>query len=429
MRTIEEVKEKILSAVDANRDRIIDIGRQVWQHPETGYREWQTSRLAADTLKSLGFKVTENLALTGLRADWNTGREGPVLALLGEMDALLLPTHPEADPVTGAVHVCGHNTHIAAMLGTAMAFSQAGVTEDLSGKIAFIATPAEECIEIGFRTELIDQGKIRSMNGKQELIRCGAFNDVDLSYMLHAGGGYNAWDGNGYLVKQITFHGRSTHAAGPENSINAMSEMTLAQCAIGLLRETLFSNERIHGIVTSGGKAANIIPDTAGMEYLIRSDTIENLKRLNHKFDQAVKYSAQALGGTAEIRTLPGSMPMKTDPELYELFKETTRTLETNPRFTEIFFNPGSTDMGDVSMIVPSLHAGVMGCTGAGHSTEFHISDPERAYITATKIMALMAVDLLYGNAEKGREIAAGKAQKMSIPDYLALLDSFTSQA
>ena len=424
MRTIEQVKQDVLAAIDAERERIIGIGEHIWKNPETGYREVKTSRLAADTLKSLGLNVTEKLALTGLRADLDTGKEGPVLAILGEMDALLLPNHPEADPETGAVHACGHNTHIAAMLGTAMGLVGAGAAPELAGKIAFIAAPAEECIEIEYRSKLIDDGLIRYMSGKQELIRCGAFDDVDLSYMLHVGD-FCAWNGNGFLVKKVIFHGKSAHAAGPEGSVNALSALTLAQSAIGLLRESLNARDRIHGIVTSGGDAANIIPDTVRAEYLIRSDSIENLKALNEKFDRAVTCSAQALGGTAEVRTIPGDMPMKTNESLFNLFKKTTLELVPDVKISDIFFNPGSTDMGDVSTVVPALHGGVKGSEGACHSVGFRIADPETAYVTNAKIMALMAVDLLYGNAAKGREIAAGKAEKLPIPDYLATLDAF----
>ncbi len=428
MRSKEKVKQDVLAAIDARKDQLIAIGEQIWKNPEPGYREEKTSRLAVETLRSLGMDVQEKLALTGLRADLDSGREGPVLAVLGEMDSLILPTHPEADPQTGAVHACGHNTHITAMLGTAMGLVDAGAAEELSGKVAFIGAPAEECIEIGYRCRLIDEGKIRFANGKQELIRCGAFDDVDLSYMLHVGAGYNVWDGNGFLVKQITLHGKSTHAAGPQNSVNAMSALTLAQTAVGLLRETLNGCERIHGIITSGGDAPNIIPDTIRAEYLVRSNTIENLKKLEEKFDRAFLCSAAALGGSAEIRTIPGSMPNHTDRQLFELFRETASNLDPGAEIpSEISFNTGSTDMGDVSMIVPALHAGARGSGGACHSVHFRITDPETAYVRNAKIMASMAVELLYGKAEKGWKIAEGKKDRMSIPDYLAMLESFCS--
>ncbi len=429
MRTIEEVKKDVLSAVDANREKIIEIGMQVWKNPEAGFREMKTAELASGILRDLGLDVREKLALTGLRADLVMEKDGPVLAILGEMDALILPNHPEACPDTGAVHACGHNAHIAGMLGTAIALKKADVAKDLSGKIAFIAAPAEECIEVEYRSDLIDKGMIRSICGKQELIRCGAFDDVDLAYMLHLGEDYFAWDGNGFLVKKITIHGKSIHAASPAGSVNALSAMSLAQCAIGLLRESILPTDRIHGIVTKGGLSTNIVPDTVNAEYMIRSNSIENLHALNKKFDQAISCSAQALGASAEIHTLPGEMPMKNNTELFEVYKKAVSELEPDVAIPDIFPITGSTDMGDVSSIVPDLHAYAVGAKGACHSVDYRIDNPESAYITNTKIMALMAVELLYGNAAKACKIAEEKKQKFSIQEYIANLESLFSPA
>lgn len=424
MRTLEELKRDVLAAIDAGREQILALGETVWKNPETGYREVKTAKLAADTLKSLGLEVREKLALTGMRADLVGGKAGPVLAILGEMDALLLPTHPEADPKTGAVHVCGHNTHITGMLGAAIGLCRSNAARELAGKIAFIATPAEECIEIEYREKLIEEGRIRYLSGKQELIRCGAFDDVDLSYMLHVGD-FGARNNNGFLIKQAVFHGKSCHAAYPQGGVNAMNALTLAQNAIALLRETLDARDRIHGIILNAGDVVNIIPDSARVEYMLRSDTFDKLKLLNEKFDRAFSHAAQALGATVEIRTLPGDMPMITDEKLFDVYKRTVTGLLPEVQLEGIGFGHGSTDMGDVSNIVPAIHGYVGGSSGAGHSIDFKISDPETAYVTNAKIMALMAVELLYGDAAKAREIAAAKKERLSIPDYLEKLEAF----
>ncbi len=421
MRSIEQLKKDVCAAIDTQRERIIEIGETIWKNPESGYREVKTSKLAKKTLEALGLKVTDSLALTGLRADLNGASAGPTLAILGEMDALVLPTHPEADPVTGAVHACGHNCHITGLLGAAIGLCGAGAAKELAGKIALIATPAEECIELEYRSGLIEKGLIRFASGKQELISRGAFDDVDMAYMLHVGSGYDVWNGNGFLLKKITFRGKSCHAAGPQAGVNAMSAMTLAQSAIGLLRERMDEHARVHGVITAGGDVTNIIPDVAKMEYMVRADSIEKLGKLNNMFDCAVTHSAQALGASAEIHTMPGNMPLKNDPELFGLFREVTHQLIPDAGIPGLGFNAGSTDMGDVCCIMPGLHGSIGGSHGC-HSVDYRIVDPELAYVANAKIMALMAVELLYGDAAAGRKIAAAKAGKLSIPEYLAAL-------
>ena len=185
----EALKAKVFAAIDNNAEKIIGIGEQIWKNPEPGYREFKTAKLAAEILKSLDLPTREGLGITGIRADLEFGKPGPTIAMLGELDSLVLPTHPECDPATGAVHACGHNASMAGMLGAAIGLVSAGISNELSGKIAFVAVPAEECIEIEKRLQMIAEKKISSLGGKGELIRQGVFDDVQLAFMLHAGGG------------------------------------------------------------------------------------------------------------------------------------------------------------------------------------------------------------------------------------------------
>ena len=120
MRTLHEVERAVIDAVERRSEELIAMGEEIWRNPEPGYKEFKTSKLATDKLKSLGLEVRENLAITGMRADLTSSRPGPALALLGEMDSLIIPGHPECDKRTGAVHSCGHNSHITAMVGAAM---------------------------------------------------------------------------------------------------------------------------------------------------------------------------------------------------------------------------------------------------------------------------------------------------------------------
>ena len=141
------------------------------------------------------------------RADIDTGRPGPTVAILGELDSLIIPSHPECDKETGAVHSCGHNASATALFGAAVGLIDSGAVSDLCGKIALIGAPAEEGIEMDYRKSLIDEGKISFIAGKPQLISEGVFDDVDVSYMHHLGGkkfGYN--DHNGCVNKRIVFH-------------------------------------------------------------------------------------------------------------------------------------------------------------------------------------------------------------------------------
>ncbi len=426
MRTLDEIRCAVIRAIDKRRDEILALGEFFWKNPEPGYREFKTSEKAVRTLRNLGLDVKEKRALTGFRSDIPTGKEGPTVALLGEMDSLILPSHPEADKSTGAVHACGHNTHITALLGAAMGLADSRAAEELSGRIALVGVPAEEGIEMDYRMSLMEKGLIRSLNGKPQMIREGIFDDVDMAFMNHVGS-YYVSDFNGHVKKQITFLGRSSHAASPQNGVNALNAANLAMHAIALMRETFANDDRIrvHGIIRNGGDAVNIVPDHVVMDYMVRADTVEKILALSGRFDRAVSHSALAIGADADIRTFAGSMPLKNDDDLCEVFREIVRYLDPAAvPSIKASFNQGCTDMGDMSQIMPSIHGGVPGCSGACHGINFRISDPEQAYLTNAKILALAAVDLLYGNAEKGKRIAAKKSGMMSIPDYIARLDS-----
>jgi amidohydrolase len=431
MKTKEELKHAVLETINAEQQKILAIGETLWKNPEPGYQEVKAAKLAADIFTSLNLPLKEHLAVTGMRADLDSGRNGPTLALLGEMDSLIMPEHPEADPETGAVHACGHNAIITALLGAAIGLVKSGVLAGLSGKIAFISVPAEEAIEFDKRLEMIRAEKIRYLSGKAEMIREGVFDDVDIACMIHAGKTrYRYANHNGALIKRVTFHGKSSHAGSlPSNGINAMNALTLAQVAIGMLRETFLTRDRVHGIITRGGDSANIIPNITSMEYYIRASQLERLRELNRIFDRAVTSCAEAIGATVKILTEPGFMPEEPDLELQKLYRAVIAELFPDTKFTDKCIDmTGSTDMGDVSQIVPSIHAYSSGCAGTFHGTDFRIDDPHKAYIDSSKVLAVMAVELLYDDAGLGRKIAKNKEKKMTIPHYLKLMESLKNQ-
>lgn len=426
----EELKAKVFAAIDANAEKIINIGDTIWKNPEPGYREFKTAALAADVMRSLGLSPREKLGITGVRGDMTFSEDAPAIAILGEMDSLILPNHPECDPETGAVHACGHNASMAGMLGAAIGLSAAGIAKELSGKIAFVAVPAEECIEIEKRLQMIAEKKISSLGGKGELIRQGVFDDIQLAYMLHAGGKYGCGPYNGFVSKKVVFKGRSCHAASPGGGINALHAMTLAQTAVGLLRERwsgMNPTVRIHGIVTQGGDVVNIIPDQCKMEFLVRANSIAALKTLHTEFDRAMQGAAMAVGAGIEIVTIPGYMPHCDDKVLEQIYSATAAAVD--PEVPDLGSNPSnaSTDMGDLSTIMPTLHGHTAGAAGTGHGINYRIADKQKAYVVNAKIVASMAIDLLANNAANARKIAENREGKLSKDEYIALADALNS--
>lgn len=423
---LNDVLVSVKETIARNADAITEVGEHIWKNPEPGYREVKTSAYLAGKMEELGLTVKRNLALTGFRADIDTGRPGPVLAVLGELDSLILPNHPECDKQTGAVHACGHNVSCANLYGTAVGLIKSGALDSMCGKIALIATPAEEGIEMDYRTGLIKQGKIGSIAGKSQLIRDGVFDDVDLSYMIHLSNHFGYNDHNGSVNKKITFRGKSCHAASPQNGVNALNASTLALNAIAMLRESYSNNAyiRIHGIITNGGDTVNIIPDEVTMDYMLRAPSLEKILELNDRFDHAVLYAAKAAECEATVETLNGYMPLLDHPELGKLFGNTAEELFPGIEFDyNGSFYASCTDMGDVATVIPAIHGYTPGNKGTSHGIDYYVADPESAYIKSSLLNTASAVKLLYGDAAPAKKIAAQRDGLISIPEYIQIID------
>ncbi|MCH7606470.1 MAG: amidohydrolase, partial [Chloroflexi bacterium] len=181
----EELKRRAFQVIDDRADEIIGLAQTILKNPEPGFRETKTSHLVASKFAELSIPFRAGLALTGVRSELIGGSAGPTLAILGELDSLIVNEHPHADPDTGAAHACGHHCQIAMMYGAAVALMQSEVLPSLSGRLVFMAVPAEEYIEIEYRDSLRREGKIEFLGGKPELIKLGEFDDVDLAMMLH----------------------------------------------------------------------------------------------------------------------------------------------------------------------------------------------------------------------------------------------------
>ena len=157
--------QNIINAVDKHRRLILDAERWIWAHPETGYKEFETSKYMEDAFERLGYNITRAEGITGFYTALDTGRPGPEILILGELDSIICPGHPECNKETGAVHSCGHNAQAAALLGIAAALKEPHMLDALCGRIRLCAVPAEELLEINYRTELKKQGKIKPLYG------------------------------------------------------------------------------------------------------------------------------------------------------------------------------------------------------------------------------------------------------------------------
>ncbi|MEX2147835.1 MAG: amidohydrolase [Candidatus Rokuibacteriota bacterium] len=428
--TPTELKQRVFAAIDRRGDEIVGLGERIRKHPELGFKEVKTARLVEDTLGGLGLKPQAGLAMTGVRAE-AVGRagDGPTFALLGELDALVVAGHPEGDPATGAAHACGHNAQVAALMGAAMGLLDAHALEHMSGRVVFFAVPAEEYGDIEWRVSQARAGKLEFLGGKPELLRLGHFDDVDLSMMIHTtsrtedGRAGVPASNNGCIVKTIRYIGRAAHAGGaPHMGINALYAAQVGLTALNAVRETFRDEDtiRVHPIITHGGSQVNVIPGEVRLETYVRGRTVEAILDAQKKVDRAFRAGALALGAKVEIETLPGYMPMTCDQNMAKLFKETATGLVGGEHYREIGHRTGSTDMGDLSMVMPILHPYIGGAEGTGHAADYRITDSALAYLTNAKALAAMAVDMLANGAAGARDVLAKARPPMTRESYLA---------
>ena len=426
----DELKRQVFAAIDRRAGEIVGIGERIRKQPEMGFKEVKTAGLVQETLGRLGLTPRTGLAMTGVRADVpGRGGAGPTFAIIGELDGLRVTGHPEADPRTGAAHACGHNAQIAGMLGAAMGLLESGALEHLTGTLAFFAVPAEEGGDIEWRQGQIAAGRLEFPCGKQELMRLGHFDDVDLAMMIHTN--WRADDGkagvpasnNGRVGKTAPFIGRAAHAgAAPHLGVNALYAAQIALTAINAVRETFRDEDsiRVHPILTHGGSQVNVIPGEARLEMYVRGKTVEGVADASRRVDRALRAGALAMGAQVEIDTLPGPMPLHCDRAMARFFEATARGLVGDANYRDIPHRSGSTDMGDLSQVMPVLHPYMGGARGPGHSADFAIVDPDLGYVQPAKALAAMAVDLLADGAAGAREVLAGPRPAMTREGYLA---------
>jgi amidohydrolase len=309
-----------------------------------------------------------------------------------------------------------------------MGLQEAKAFEHLAGRVVFFAVPAEEYGDIEWRVTQARAGKLEFLGGKPELLRLGHFDDVDLSMMIHMtsrpedGKAGVPASNNGCIVKTVRYLGRAAHAGGaPHMGINALYAAQIGLTAINALRETFRDEDtiRVHPIITHGGSQVNVIPGEVRIETYVRGRTVEAILDANKKVDRALRAGALALGAKVEIETLPGYMPMACDATMAAMFKETAAALVGAENYRQIGHRTGSTDMGDLSMIMPVLHPYMGGATGTGHAADYQIVDKPLAYLGIAKHLAAMAVDLLADGAAGARAVLESAKPPMTREQYL----------
>ena len=438
MSTKDELKRSVYAAIDQRSEQIIALGEGLRRNPELGFKEVKTARVVEETFCKLGLNPRTGLALTGVRAELpGHGGDGPTLALLGELDALIVAGHPEADPITGAAHACGHNAQIAGLLGAAMGLIDSKAMQQLAGRVVLFAVPAEEYGDIAWRVSQVQAGRLEFFGGKPELIRLGHFDDVNLAMMIHTTARPEEKkaavpvSNNGCVVKTARYIGRAAHAGGtPHQGINALYAAQIGMTAINALRETFRDEDsiRVHPIITHGGSQVNVIPADVRLETFVRGKTVEAIVDAANKVDRALRAGALAMGAKVEIATWPGYMPMRCDLTMRDHFRANAVAMVGEESFYVIPHRTGSTDMGDLSQIMPVLHPYVGGARGTPHGADYEIVDKQLAYVTEAKLLAAMAVDLLCEGAQVAREVLAKAKPPMTRDAYLAFQRGITKR-
>ncbi len=378
------LEDRVRDAIDAARDELIELSHFVHAHPELGYEEFVSAEAVAAAAEGHGFAVERGVASrpTAFRA--TAGNGGLHVAYCAEYDAL---------PDVG--HACGHNIIAAASLGAALGL--AAVADELDLSVVLLGTPSEE-----------------GGGGKIDLLEAGYFDDVHAAMMVHP------WPEERLEAAclavdhfDVTFTGREAHAsAAPWEGVNALDALTVAQVAIGLLRQHLHPGDQIHGIVVEGGAAANIVPAHVVARYMCRATTAQGLARLRERVDACFDSGARATGATWHTEELGHAFShMTSDREILAHYRRAAESRGRRfDRDDEGAPAPTlSTDMANVSLVVPSIHPLLGLATGGAvnHQPAFTAAcvtpDADRAVIDGAVALALTAVSVARDEALRAR--------------------------
>ena len=359
------------------------------------------------------------------------------MALIGELDGIVCRNHPQANPVDGASHSCGHNLQTSIILTAAAALKKSGIMDELDGSVALMAVPAEEFIEIDRRKKMRDEGKIRYLCGKPEFVRLGEFDDVDMAMMIHAGefaehkGFAVPYHGNGFRVFMVRYEGKQAHAAAaPDQGINALYAAVAGINAVNALRETFRDNDhvRVHFIITKGGDSVNSVPDDVRLEGYVRAASAATIDEVFAKVEKAFKSGADALGCKFHFTSIPGDMPLAVNQDLNALFAKNAAELAGAENVDTKSYFSASTDMGDICHLMPGIHPSAGGSLGALHSAGFHLTDFDAAVLDSAKALLSTVIDLLCDGAKGAHGILDHFKPIYTKEEYLAAMDARFSE-
>lgn len=370
-------KQGILDYIENNKYDYVEISHRIHERPELGNEEIFASRTLIDKLKENDFDIETDIAghATGFIATYDSGQEGPVIGYLAEYDAL-----------PGLGHACGHN-----IIGTASVLAGSAlkqVIDRIGGKVVVLGCPAEEGGENG--------------SAKASYVKAGIIDDIDIALMIHPGNAtYPTIDTLAVDVLDIKFYGKSAHASeNADEALNALDAMISYFNGVAQLRQHIKKSQRVHGVILDGGKAANIIPDFTHARFYTRATTRKELDILTEKVNQIARGAAIQTGCDYEFGPIQNGVNefIKT-PKLDELFEK--YALEVGEDVSHDDFGFGSTDTGNISHIVPTIHPHVkIGSRNlVGHTHRFREAAAsvhgDQALIHGAKIIALMGLELI----------------------------------
>ncbi len=370
---IESLKALVTGEIDARRGELSELSLKIHANPELGFHEVKAASWLTRYLTENGFAVEQGICElpTAFRGSYGRGR--PAVAVLAEYDAL---------PTLG--HACGHNIIAGCAIGAAVASKLA--IDQFGGSILVIGTPAEE---IGA--------------GKAIMAERGAFDDIDMAMMVHPGG-HDAVTTQALACQslEVEFFGRAAHAAArPESGINALEAILQSFAAINSLRQHIKAKARIHGIITDGGEAANIVPAHSAGLFLVRAEDEAYLEQLKQRVLNCFTGAATATGARLEYKWGDTHYaPLRNNLTLARLFMRNMRSIRHRVKLFDPTQSFGSTDMGNVSQIVPGIHPTVsIASLNSVHSPEFATAAASesgmQALIDAAKALAMTVTDIV----------------------------------
>lgn len=414
-------------ALAREEERTELLAKTLCATPELGFRERKTADILIEALAGTGARIDSGLAVTGVRAELGPA-DAPAIMLLADMDAL-----PTAGASGGVAHSCGHHAQMAVMVAAFRALADAGVPAREGIRLVFLGTPAEEYVELDYRMRLREEGHIRFLSGKQEMLRLGLFEGAAAALKYHSmadqSGRIATVNGtlNGFIAKRATFIGKSAHAgAEPDRGVNALNAASLAMIAIHAQRETFRDDDhiRVHPVMKSGGTAVNTVPDLAELETYVRGASWQAIRAASAKVDRALAAGAIAVGASVRIQNTPGYQPFRPQPRLGDVLGAAAGTVVDEALIDFQDQSYASDDIGDVAALVPTCQLGYSGFAGTIHAADFLCSDPVRAYHEPARIMASTALRLALDGGALAASIRSAFTPAFGLSEYVESLES-----